>query len=31
MAGENQAAAAALKGWQVYFNSVTIAGRRNVS
>ena len=29
--GENQAAAAALRGWRVYFNTVTIAGRRNVS
>lgn len=31
MAGEGDAAAAALKGWQVYFNTVTISGRRNVS
>ena len=30
MAGEDQAAAAALKGWKVYFNTVTITGRRNV-
>jgi len=31
MAGENQAVAAALKGWKAYFNNVTVAGRRNVS
>ena len=33
MAGAEHAveAAANLKGWQRYFNSVTIAGRRNVS
>ncbi len=24
------AAVAALKGWQVYLNTVTVAGRRNV-
>ena len=30
MAGEDQAAAAALKGWKVYFNTITITGRRNV-
>ena len=29
--GGDPAAAAALRGWQVYFNTVTIAGRRNVS
>ena len=30
MAVENQAEVAALRGWQVYFNTLTIAGRRNV-
>ena len=31
MAAENAAEVAALRGWKVYFNTVTIAGRRNVS
>ena len=30
MAGENAAEVAALKGWQIYFNTITTAGRRNV-
>ena len=31
MAAENAAEVAALRGWKVYFNTLTIAGRRNVS
>ena len=31
MAGENAAEVAALRGWKVYFNTLTIPGRRNVS
>ena len=30
-AAENTAEVAALRGWRVYFNTLTIAGRRNVS
>ena len=30
MAAENAAEVAALRGWKVYFNTLTIAGRRNV-
>ena len=31
MASENAAEIAALRGWRVYFNTLTIPGRRNVS
>ncbi|CAI8058266.1 hypothetical protein GBAR_LOCUS31674 [Geodia barretti] len=31
MAAENAAEVAALRGWKVYFNTVTIAGRRNLA
>ena len=31
MASENAAEVAALRGWKVYFNTLTIPGRRNVS
>lgn len=30
MAAENAAEVAALRGWRVYFNTITLAGRRNV-